>query len=271
MTHLVWCPPEWRAQARATLAGLLERHPARTIFLIPDPGGRGRDQDARRAEGLRAAGPLARGALRGDRAPARAHGDAPSRARSCCRCSSPTCPSSAAGAASPAGRPGARGDRRRRRPARRRLVGVARSRPRLRAPRAALFAHGSPSPTSPTRAPLPVARAGSPSCGRAIGSIERLRVEGPRADAELLAGWLRSRLRARGDADPAQRRGDHGGAGRRRAGRVPGRDRRARASSSRPSSTSSAATRSTRDRCARCSGCRPSGATGAWTALARLE
>jgi glucose-6-phosphate dehydrogenase assembly protein OpcA len=39
MTHLVWCPPEWRAQARATLAGLLERHPARTIFLIPEPGG----------------------------------------------------------------------------------------------------------------------------------------------------------------------------------------------------------------------------------------
>ena len=37
MTHLVWCPPEWRAQARATLAGLLERHPARTIFLIPEP------------------------------------------------------------------------------------------------------------------------------------------------------------------------------------------------------------------------------------------
>jgi len=39
MTHLVWCPPEWRAKARATLAGLLERHPARTIFLIPDPAG----------------------------------------------------------------------------------------------------------------------------------------------------------------------------------------------------------------------------------------
>ena len=28
----------------------------------------------------------------------------------------------------------------------------------------------------------------------AIGSIEKLRVEGPRADAELIAGWLRSRL-----------------------------------------------------------------------------
>jgi glucose-6-phosphate dehydrogenase assembly protein OpcA len=39
MTHIVWCPPEWRPKARATLAGLLERHPARTIFLIPSPGG----------------------------------------------------------------------------------------------------------------------------------------------------------------------------------------------------------------------------------------
>src|SRR6476659_8296328 len=38
MTHLVWCPPKWRPKARATLAGLLERHPARTIFLIPTPG-----------------------------------------------------------------------------------------------------------------------------------------------------------------------------------------------------------------------------------------
>lgn len=39
MTHIVWCPPNWRTAARATLAGLLERHPARTIFLIPEPGG----------------------------------------------------------------------------------------------------------------------------------------------------------------------------------------------------------------------------------------
>jgi len=38
MTHVVWCPPEWHAKARATLAGLIERHPARTIFLIPEPG-----------------------------------------------------------------------------------------------------------------------------------------------------------------------------------------------------------------------------------------
>jgi glucose-6-phosphate dehydrogenase assembly protein OpcA len=38
LTHLVWCPPEWLGQARTTLAGLYERHPARTIFLIPRGG-----------------------------------------------------------------------------------------------------------------------------------------------------------------------------------------------------------------------------------------
>ncbi len=34
----------------------------------------------------------------------------------------------------------------------------------------------------------------SPELWPGIASVERLRVEGPRADAELLAGWLRSRL-----------------------------------------------------------------------------
>ena len=38
MTHIVWCPPEWQVQAGKTLAGLAERHPARTIFLIPEKG-----------------------------------------------------------------------------------------------------------------------------------------------------------------------------------------------------------------------------------------
>ena len=38
MTHIVWCPPEWHATAKLTLAGLVERHPARTIFLIPEAG-----------------------------------------------------------------------------------------------------------------------------------------------------------------------------------------------------------------------------------------
>ena len=52
MTHIVWCPPAWRAMARATLAGLLERHPARTIFLIPEQGGPAGIEAKGRAEGL---------------------------------------------------------------------------------------------------------------------------------------------------------------------------------------------------------------------------
>lgn len=37
MTHLVWAPPAWLPKARATLAGLHDSHPARTIFLVPEP------------------------------------------------------------------------------------------------------------------------------------------------------------------------------------------------------------------------------------------
>lgn len=40
MTHIVWTPPRWLDAARATLEGLIERHPARTIFLIPERGKR---------------------------------------------------------------------------------------------------------------------------------------------------------------------------------------------------------------------------------------
>ncbi len=38
LTHLAWVPPEWERQAFDTLAGLAERHPSRTIVLVPDPG-----------------------------------------------------------------------------------------------------------------------------------------------------------------------------------------------------------------------------------------
>ncbi len=38
MTHLVWAPPRWLPRAHSTLAGLQEAHPARTIFLVPEPG-----------------------------------------------------------------------------------------------------------------------------------------------------------------------------------------------------------------------------------------
>ncbi|HSX21465.1 MAG TPA: glucose-6-phosphate dehydrogenase assembly protein OpcA [Gaiellaceae bacterium] len=37
MTHLAWVPEEWLDPARAALAGMAERHPSRTIILIPDP------------------------------------------------------------------------------------------------------------------------------------------------------------------------------------------------------------------------------------------
>jgi glucose-6-phosphate dehydrogenase assembly protein OpcA len=37
MTHVAWAPPRWAAAARRTLAGLEELHPSRTILLFPEP------------------------------------------------------------------------------------------------------------------------------------------------------------------------------------------------------------------------------------------
>jgi hypothetical protein len=37
MTHIAWVPQPWRAAAEATLAGLGEAHPSRTIVLFPQP------------------------------------------------------------------------------------------------------------------------------------------------------------------------------------------------------------------------------------------
>ena len=37
MTHVAWAPPQWESAARKTLAGLEELHPSRTILLFPDP------------------------------------------------------------------------------------------------------------------------------------------------------------------------------------------------------------------------------------------
>ena len=39
-THLVWAPPRWLPEARRTLRGLAERHPSRVVFLVPEPGRR---------------------------------------------------------------------------------------------------------------------------------------------------------------------------------------------------------------------------------------
>jgi glucose-6-phosphate dehydrogenase assembly protein OpcA len=40
MTHTVWAPGEWTEKAMATLEALGERHPSRTIVLIPEPEAR---------------------------------------------------------------------------------------------------------------------------------------------------------------------------------------------------------------------------------------
>ena len=45
MTHVVWAPERWLPTARRVLAGLAERHPARTILLVP-MGGRRSDVEA---------------------------------------------------------------------------------------------------------------------------------------------------------------------------------------------------------------------------------
>jgi glucose-6-phosphate dehydrogenase assembly protein OpcA len=37
MTHLAWVPERWYEQALATLHGLAEQHPSRTILLVPEP------------------------------------------------------------------------------------------------------------------------------------------------------------------------------------------------------------------------------------------
>ncbi|MFL5937552.1 MAG: glucose-6-phosphate dehydrogenase assembly protein OpcA [Gaiellaceae bacterium] len=37
MTHLAWVPEEWESAAEKTLAGLAEQHPSRTILLFPRP------------------------------------------------------------------------------------------------------------------------------------------------------------------------------------------------------------------------------------------
>jgi glucose-6-phosphate dehydrogenase assembly protein OpcA len=37
MTHIAWAPPKWQVAAEETLAGMAERHPSRTVLMIPRP------------------------------------------------------------------------------------------------------------------------------------------------------------------------------------------------------------------------------------------
>jgi hypothetical protein len=41
MTHIAWVPPEWLDAAERVLDGLRERHPSRTVILVPRPGEEG--------------------------------------------------------------------------------------------------------------------------------------------------------------------------------------------------------------------------------------
>jgi hypothetical protein len=47
MTHLAWIPEHWADQARAALAGMGERHPSRSILLFPEPDAGSNRIDAR--------------------------------------------------------------------------------------------------------------------------------------------------------------------------------------------------------------------------------
>ena len=192
MTHLVWCPPEWRAKARATLAGLLERHPARTIFLIPCPGAEAKIEARAELKDFQLQG-LSREIL-SEVIELRLRGSA---ARHPGSVALPLLVSDLPVFCRWRGEPGWESSE---------LAEVStiadrlvvdssewRGLPGSYACLASLFDRVAVSDIAFSRTLLWRRRLAQLWPG--IGSIEKLRVEGPRADAELIAGWLRSRLR----------------------------------------------------------------------------
>ena len=192
MTHLVWCPPEWYAKARVTLAGLAERHPARTIFLIPEPGRVGTIVARAELKGFQLSG-MAHEVL-SEVIQIRLRGDA---ARHPGSIVTPLLVSDLPVFCRWRGEPTWGSveldeildctDRF--------VVDSSEWRriPAAYADVALLFERGAVSDIAFSRT-LPWRRRLA-DLWPEIGSIERLRVEGPRADAELIAGWLRSRLK----------------------------------------------------------------------------
>jgi glucose-6-phosphate dehydrogenase assembly protein OpcA len=191
MTHLVWCPPDWLPAARKTLAGLSERHPARTIFLVPEPGRKAEISATATLRDFQVPG-LSREVLsevieirlrgRAARHPGsialpllipdlpvfcRWRGE-PAWASSELEEITEVCDRLVVDSAEWRGAPAAY--------------------TRL----AALFERAAVSDIAFSRTVR--WRRSLAERWPAIDGIERLRVEGPRADAELLAGWLRSRL-----------------------------------------------------------------------------
>jgi glucose-6-phosphate dehydrogenase assembly protein OpcA len=192
MTHIVWCPPQWRTKARATLAGLMERHPARTIFLIPEPGREPRIETRVELKDFQLKG-LSREIL-SEVIELRLHGSA---ARHPGSILLPLLVSDLPVFCRWRGEPGWQSSE---------LAEVTAIADRLvvdssewndvpggYACLAALFDRVAVSDIAYSRT-LPWRRRLA-DLWPGIRTIEKLRVEGPRADAELIAGWLRSRLR----------------------------------------------------------------------------
>ena len=190
MTHIVWAPPEWVGAAKRVLAGLAERHPSRTIILVPLPG---------RRSGVEAEATIRDFELPGGREvlseviELRLCGEAANHPASVVL---PLLISDLPAFCRWRGRPAWDS------PALAEIVDVCdrlvvdssewAAVPAAYGQLAHLFPRTAVSDiawrrTLPWRASL---------AGRwpGIRSIERLTVEGPRADASLLAGWLRSRL-----------------------------------------------------------------------------
>jgi glucose-6-phosphate dehydrogenase assembly protein OpcA len=192
MTHVVWAPPRWLERAREVLAGLEERHPARTIFLIPE---RGRSNEVKAEVHLRETAveglpsevfaEVIELRLRG--------GSAEHPASLLLPLLVSDLPAFCRWRGEPAWRSSALAE----------IVGVCDrlvvnssewSRPsRGYARLVSLFDRIAVSDIAFSRT-LPW-RARIAELWPSISGVGRLRVEGPQADAVLLAGWLRSRLR----------------------------------------------------------------------------
>jgi glucose-6-phosphate dehydrogenase assembly protein OpcA len=191
MTHIVWAPPRWVERAKRVLAGLAERHPARTIIIVPQPGRRsGVEADATIRDfelpgGREVLSEVIELRLRGEAAEHPASVVLPlliSDLPAFCRWRGQPDWESRALAE---------------------LVDVCDrlvvdssewpSVPSAYADLAALFDKTAVSDIAWRRS-LPW-REALATRWPGIRSVERLTVDGPRADAYLLAGWLRSRLR----------------------------------------------------------------------------
>ena len=191
MTHVVWAPPKWVAPAKRVLAGLAERHPSRTIVLVPLPG---------RRSAVEADATIRDFEIPGGREvlseviEVRLHGDAANHPASIVL---PLLISDLPAFCRWRGRPdwGSQSLRE--------IVDVCdrfvvdssewSGLPSAYDGLAQLFPGAAVSDIA-WRRTLPW-RAALASRWPEIKSIERLSVEGPKADAHLLAGWLRSRLR----------------------------------------------------------------------------